>query len=84
MLTTATFNVAAPHATSVKFGTSGETEANGKGHIENVNGDSDLDMVLHFRMQNTGISAGDAEACLTGKTTAGAFILSCDSIQTVP
>jgi len=84
ILTTATFNARNVNAMSVKFGPEGATEAHGKGHLEDVDGDGDIDMVLHFRTQSTGITAGDSEACLIGETMAGTSILGCDSIKTVP
>jgi hypothetical protein len=49
-----------------------------------VDGDGDLDMVLHFKTQETGIQAGDTEACLIGETVDGQAIEGCDAIVTVP
>lgn len=61
------------------------TEAHGKGHIQDVDGDGDDDLVLHFETQETGIEPGDTEACLTGHTFGGdEFIIGCDAIVTVP
>jgi len=34
---------------------SAPTEAHSKGHIEDVNGDGRLDLMLHFRTQDTGM-----------------------------
>ncbi len=58
------------------------TEAHGKGHIEDVNGDGRPDLVLHYEVSQTGIDLGDRTACLTGRTTANASIEGCDSIET--
>jgi hypothetical protein len=49
-----------------------------------VDKDGDVDLVLHFAMQETSISAGDTEACLQGKTVSGDQFEGCDSIRTVP
>ncbi|MGD2086189.1 MAG: VCBS repeat-containing protein [Candidatus Aminicenantes bacterium] len=68
---------------SVKFGPGEAVEAHGKGHIEDVDNDGDLDMVLRFKTQETGIQYGDTEACLTGKTFDGKYIQACDTIKTV-
>jgi hypothetical protein len=52
--------------------------------IADVDKDGDADLVLHFAMQETSISAGDTEACLRGETVDGGQFQGCDSIQTVP
>jgi len=62
---------------------SAPTEAHSKGHIEDVNGDGRLDLMLHFRTQDTGIQCGDTSASLTGETFDGAPIQASDSIITV-
>jgi hypothetical protein len=59
------------------------TEAHGTGHIEDVNGDGRPDLLLHFKVGQTGIDPGDTTACLTGKTFAGLSIEGCDSIRTL-
>lgn len=41
------------------------------GHIEDVDGDGDLDLALHFRTQDTGIECGDTPASLAGETFSG-------------
>jgi len=58
------------------------TEAHGKGHIEDVNGDGRPDLLLHYEVSQTGIDPGDTTVCLTGKTFAGVSIEGCDSIRT--
>lgn len=40
------------------------------------------DLILHFRTQETGIQAGDTEACLSAETTGGSVIKGCDEITT--
>ncbi|MGH8443384.1 MAG: hypothetical protein ACRETF_10845 [Nevskiaceae bacterium] len=55
------------------------TEAHGRGHVEDVNADGYADLLLHFETRQTGIDAGDAQACLS----IGAFE-ACDVIRTVP
>jgi hypothetical protein len=68
---------------SVKFGPGEAEEAHIKGHIEDVDNDGDLDIVLHFKTHETGIQYGDTEACLTGNTIDGKSIQACDTIKTV-
>ncbi len=45
--------------------------------------DGDLDLFLHFNMQETGIQSGDTEASLTGETFDGQAITGNDAIETV-
>jgi len=83
ILTTETFDATTVDPLSVEFGPAGAMEAHGKGHIEDVDGDSYLDLVLHFKTQATGIECGDATASLTGETFGGQAIEGSDSIKTV-
>jgi len=52
--------------------------------LEDVDDDGDVDMIFHFKTQDTGISAGDTEATLTGGTLEGKDIEGTDSVRTVP
>jgi hypothetical protein len=83
ILTTEDFDATTVDPLSVEFGTSGATEAHNRGHIEDVDGDGDDDMVLHFRTQETGIQCGDTEAGLTGETVDGTPFEGSDGIVTV-
>jgi hypothetical protein len=83
ILTTDNFDAAAVDPLSVTFGPGEAAEAHGKGHIEDVDKDGDLDVVLHFKTQETGIQHGDTQACLKGKTIDGKSIEGCDTIVTV-
>ena len=87
---------------SVRFGpadvvfdeTGGAFEAHNRGHIERSweldekTRDADLDMVLHFRTQETGIGPNDTEACVKGDWIDGNGgvhkFFGCDSIVIVP
>lgn len=68
---------------TVLFGPKGATESHGRAHVKDVDGDGDMDMLLHFNNQDTGIQCGDTEATLTGDTFGGEAITGSDSIVTV-
>lgn len=80
---TDTFDATTVDPLSVKFGRDGATESHGRSHIEDVDSDGDLDLILHFRTQDTGIQCGNTSASLTGETFNGAAIKGSDSIRTV-
>jgi dipeptidyl aminopeptidase/acylaminoacyl peptidase len=83
ILTTAAFDATTVDPLSVRFGPAGAAEAHNQGHIEDVDGDGDQDLVLHFRTQHTGIQCGDTSASLNGETFGGQVIEGSDTINTV-
>lgn len=80
----ANFDATTVDPLSVEFGPTDALEAHGRGHIEDVDKDGDLDLLLHFRTQEAGIKCGDAFASLSGQTFDDVPILGSDSIKTVP
>jgi len=68
---------------SVEFGPNGALESHGKGHVEDVDEDGDLDLIFHFKTQETGIACDDLEAILIGETFDGLEFEGVDSINTV-
>jgi hypothetical protein len=89
ILTTPTFDATTVDFRTVCFGDAENpsqrdcTESHGKGHIYDADRDGDMDLVLHFETQQTGIDRGDTQACLSGSTYGGTAIQGCDSIVTV-
>ncbi len=86
VLSTAAFNAAAIDPSTVCFGDAeapGErscTESHASGHLEDVNRDQRLDLVMHFDTAGTGIDLGDTRACLIARTTPGEGVYGCDAV----
>ena len=52
--------------------------------LSDVDHDGDLDLLLHFRRQDTSIAEGQVQACLTATPFGGIPLQGCDSIKVVP
>jgi uncharacterized repeat protein (TIGR01451 family) len=97
ILTTSDFDATTVDPSTVRFGRTGTEAApmHEGGHIEDVNGDGDSDLLFHFSTQETGLQEGDTEAYLTGEiltvraltaeatgTGGGQAISGCDVVKT--
>ena len=78
------FDVTTVDQSTLAFGPDGAPIAHKKSHFADVNDDGLTDLLAHFRTQETGIAAGDTEACLSGETFDGTMFEACDSVGTVP
>jgi hypothetical protein len=83
ILTTEDFDATAVDPSTVLFGKTGTEASPFHYAFEDVDGDGDIDMILHFRTQETGLICGNTEAILTGATLDGQAIEGSDSIKTV-
>jgi WD40 repeat protein len=68
--------------TTLAFGPGAAGIKHSSGHAEDVDGDGDIDMMLHFPTQETGLACFDTEITLTGATFDGLEFTATDSIQT--
>jgi hypothetical protein len=83
ILTTDSFSAATADPATVRFGAAGNEAPVVQSALEDVDGDGDLDRILHFRTRQTGIVCGTTSGILTGKTTGGQLITGTDSMVTV-
>lgn len=83
VLTTDTFDALQVDPGTVAFGPDGAAESHGRAHLEDVDGDGDVDLLFHFGVQQAGIECGDATVTLTGETYAGEVLSGTDSLRTV-
>ena len=83
ILTTDAFAAQTVSPITVRFGPDGASIAHSLGHLTDVDNDGDLDLLLHFPTQDTGIQCGDTEASLSGQTFDGGPFQASDSIVTV-
>jgi len=83
ILTSEDFDALQVDPDTVLFGPADVEKAHTQAHVEDVDNDGDMDLVFHFRTQETGIQCGDTEAILTGETWDGTPISGTDSVTTV-
>ncbi|MDJ0869956.1 MAG: hypothetical protein QNK03_27940, partial [Myxococcota bacterium] len=76
-----TLDVADVDVSSLAFGPDGAAPTRGRGRVVDANRDGFLDLVLRFRVTETGLVHGVREACLTGSTVSGSPFRGCDAVR---
>src|SRR5262249_5709239 len=85
LLTTPDFDAASADVNAMCFGDGDApaervcAERHGRGHLMDVDRDGDLDLLLHYVVEETGIDAGDSRACVIGHTANGVGFYGCDA-----
>ena len=87
LLSTPTFDARTATTSSLCFGDEGAPAQRDctlakPAVVKDLDRDGDLDLSLVFDTAQTGIDAGDTQACLTGRVTSGRTITGCDAIVT--
>jgi len=80
--TTEGFDAMTVDVGSVRFGPGEASPVHSA--YEDVDDDGDIDLILHFRTQSTGITAEDTGVTLTGETDSGMAFTGTDAIKIVP
>jgi len=83
VLTTGVFDAATVDPTTILFGATGFEASPAHYALKDVDGDGDIDMILHFNAEETGIACGNTSASLNGAVFDGQAIVASDSIKTV-
>jgi hypothetical protein len=87
ILTTADFDATTVDHTTVTFEGAPEIHVGEDGiarrHEEDVDGDGDIDLLLHFRLADSGLTCESAKGTLVGKTFEGQAIEGSDSVRMV-
>ena len=83
ILTTAAVDAATVDASTVLFGRTGVEAAPMQWALKDVDGDGDIDLMLQFVAQATGIQCGDTSAYVAGKTISDQKFAGSDSFLTV-
>jgi len=82
LLTTPEFDALTVDADTVRFEGGAEIHRDNAGlarrHVEDVDGDGDLDLMFHFRLSDTSLTCDSAVGSLTGSTYSGLLIVGSD------
>ena len=82
IVSTPQFDAATVNPTSVRFGRTGTEATASKYTLVDVDSDGDVDLLLHFQVNQTGILCGDTSTTLTAVTKTGQALRGVDLIKT--
>lgn len=77
------FDVESVDPATLGFGPGAAPLAHKAPHATDHDGDGWLDWILHHRVEQAGLAAEDAEACLVGETWEGDLVVGCDLVTPV-
>jgi hypothetical protein len=83
ILTTSSLDATKVNASTVRFGATGTEAASVHTVLTDVDGDGDIDMVVHVRNQETRIPCGASFAVLKGQTVSGEIFRGQGTLRTV-
>ena len=84
VLTDDTFDATKVDLGTIRFGGNGTQAAPVHAALEDVDGDGDTDLILHFRTRESGILCGTTSATLKGKTFDDHTLTGTDSVHSIP
>jgi hypothetical protein len=81
--TSETFDASTIDVSTLLFGPGEAMAAHEGGHLEDADGDGDIDLVIHVRAEDTGIQCGDTTATFSATTFDGQAVAGSSAIEVI-